>query len=578
MSKSTFSFLTVEERAALSPEDFGDPERRLFPVLTQEDVNLAPRRISFFPNFESMKDRLIAIATRKGFTVPDVWITKTEVAEEVADEATASAFSTSTEVSDSIAEFELDADTKKPTEDGWVYRTGKIFEAGQYKDKKFEITPEELCEAIADFKPVDLDLEHMPTILDGKLGKLEAVALGADGWSLIGTVKLPKWLDEQLGDADRKVSATWDRVTKKLNKLALVRNPRVKDAAVMAAFMANEFSDTLEGVSEAEMSNTIETLIEKHISEFASKTWDGRSLFQSMHDMAGRSGAICVETEEKFNEAKEAGFVSAAEAKSIQQIHDTALRGGAKCSFIKERSGNSPSYYSTEEKNNMTLEDVKNFFKGMDEEVPVKETETSSEDKKTADLSAREEAVKASEKAIAEKLAAFEQYEEARKIEESKVAEAKAEEVVEDVVEHSETAPSERELKLEAELETLRQEGIKRDAEKFADAEIKAERAFPAEKEAIVALFTQAAIDDKTNEAKIGFNNGGEAVELGRVDAFKALYAVRKPHNLTYEEVSDLNANILVATYSEDEDFIGEAEKQAKEYAEKRRKVLAAQK
>ncbi len=45
MSKSTFSFLTVEERAALSPEDFGDPERRLFPVLTQEDVNFAPRRI-----------------------------------------------------------------------------------------------------------------------------------------------------------------------------------------------------------------------------------------------------------------------------------------------------------------------------------------------------------------------------------------------------------------------------------------------------------------------------------------------------------------------------------------------------
>lgn len=579
--KALFNFLTMEARTALSPEDFGDPDRRLFPVLTQEDVNLAPRRISVFPEADKLKERLIAIAKRKGFALPDVWIQKEEVAEEVADEATASAFSVSVDGSEGIAEFELDADTKKPTDDGWVYRTGKIFEAGQYKDKNFEITPEELCEAIADFKPVDLDLEHMPTILDGKLGKLEAVALGADGWSLIGTVKLPKWLDEQLGDADRKVSATWDRLTKKLNKLALVRNPRVKDAAVMAAFMANEFADTLEGTSEAEMSKTIESLIEEHISEFASKTWDGRSLFQSMHDMAARSGAICVETEEKFQEAKEAGFVSSAEAKSIQQIHDTALRGGAKCSFIKERSGNeSPSYYSTEEKNKMTLEDVKNFFKSMDDAPAAKETETSSEDKKAAELSAREAAVKAAEKAIAEKLAAFEQYEEARKVEETKT-EVKTEEVKtevkeEEVAEHS-NVPSERELQLEAELEALRKKDIQRDAEKFAEAEIKAERAFPAEKEALVALFMQAAIDDKANEAKIGFNNGGEAVQLGRVDALKALYAVRKPHNLTYEEVSDLNANILVATYSEDEDFVGEAEKQAKEYAERRKKVFASQ-
>lgn len=575
MSNSCFNFLTIEQRAALSPEDFGDPERRLFPILTQEDVNLAPRRISFFPNADKMKQRLIDIAVRKGFTVPELWIDKKDDAEQESEEATASAFSVSEDGSEGVAEFELDAETKKPTEDGWVYRTGKIFEAGQYKDKKFEISPEELCEAIADFKPVDLDLEHMPTILDGKLGKLEAVALGADGWSLIGTVRLPKWLDEQLGDADRKVSATWDRSTKRLNKLALVRNPRVKDAAVMAAFMAHEFSDSVDDASENELATALTSLFEE---KFGAKTWAGKDLLQSIHDMTSRSGAVCIEDEKKFNEAKEAGFVSAAEAKNIQQIHDAALRGGAKCNFIKERSGDSPSYYNdNKEEKDMKLSDIKKFFSELpdDADIPATTTpEVSSDDKKAAELSAREEAVKAAEKALAEKTAAFEKLAE----ESAKVEEPKAEEVVEETVENSEAAPSERELQLEAELEALRKKDIEREAEKFADAEIKAERAFPAERSALIALYSQASIDDKASEAKINFNNGEEDVEVSRVDALKAIYAVRKPHNLTYEEVSDLNANILVATYNEDEDYIGEAEKQAKEYAEKRRKILAAQK
>ncbi len=569
MNKTAFNFLTIEQRAALSPEDFGDPERRLFPILTQEDVNLAPRRISFFPNAEEMKDRLISIALRKGFSLPDLWIRK-EAEQEL--EATASAFSVSEVGSSGIAEFELDAETKKPTEDGWVYRTGKIFEAGQYKDKKFEISPEELCEAIADFRPVDLDLEHMPTILDGKLGKLEAVALGADGWSLIGTVKLPKWLDEQLGDADRKVSATWDRVTKRLNKLALVRNPRVKDAAVMAAFMAHEFSDSVDDASENELATVLTSLFEE---KFGAKTWAGKDLLQSIHDMTSRSGAVCTETEGEFNEAKDAGFVSAEEATNIQQIHDAALRGGAKCRFITERSGeDSPSYYNNEENNEMTLSDIKKFFSALPDDVELPaSTEVKSDDKKAAELSAREESVKAAEVALAEKIAAFEKVSE----ETPAVEEPKAEEIVEEV-QNSEPAPSEREMALEAELEALRTKDIQREAEKFADAEVKAERAFPAERETLIALFMQASVDDKANEAKISFKNGENDVEVNRVDALKALYSVRKPHNLTYEEVSDLNANILVATYSDDEDYIGEAEKQAKEYAEKRRKVLAAQK
>src|SRR5205085_11869415 len=60
----------------------------------------------------------------------------------------------------------------------------------------------------------------------------------ARGDELHGIVALPKWLDGALDE--RKVSATWDRETKTLAGLALVRNPRVSDAALMAAFAVDE--------------------------------------------------------------------------------------------------------------------------------------------------------------------------------------------------------------------------------------------------------------------------------------------------------------------------------------------------
>jgi hypothetical protein len=73
-------------------------------------------------------------------------------------------------------------------------------------------------------------------VLDGKLGQVVHVEASDDGEELHGIVAIPKWLDSVLDE--RKVSATWDRATKTLKGLALVRNPRVSDAALMAAFTA----------------------------------------------------------------------------------------------------------------------------------------------------------------------------------------------------------------------------------------------------------------------------------------------------------------------------------------------------
>lgn len=565
----SFEFLTDEQRAALSLEDFGDPKRRLFPILTQEDVDKAPRRITILTNANEVKERIMAIALKKGFNVPADWM------DEKADAVTASiGFSGSESSNDeeaSTSEFALDPEAQVPTSDGeYVLRTGKIFEAGQYKDKNFEISSEELCEAIVNFQPVELDVEHMPSIFDGKLGTLQAVALAEDGKSLIGTVKFPKWLDSVLSTVEKKVSATWDRTTKMLTKLALVRNPRVKDAAIYAAFMANEFADELEGTTQTEFAEVMSELIEEH---FGKKTWDGLAMMQGIHDMAARCGAICKESND--GSFTEVGFLAESEAKVMQQIHDASARGGAKCEFIKDRSGTkTSSNYSDKGENEMTLQDVKKFFSNLPdegEEVKTEKTELSAEEV-TAKI--QEAAILAAKEAVSAARIEWNKEAALKAEEEAKVqaeAEATVEEETEEVEHSEEVKPSERELQLEAQLQELRSKEVERDAEKFADEEIRAERAYPAEREGIIALFKQAVIDDGNSEAKVSFKSGDTQVEGSRVEAFKGLYSLRKPHFMTYEEVEDFSANVLTTNFDNGEDYLGEAEKQAKEYAAKRR-------
>lgn len=565
-------FLTEKERLELPLDVFGDPERRLLPILSQEDVDVAPKRVSVLPNSEEIKTRILNIIAVKGFGIPEQWSTASH--SEFAEDALRIA---ALHVKNgSIAEFELDPDTVKETEDGeYILRTGKIFESGSYPDKKFEMTSEELLDAIADFQPVEVDLEHMPTILDGKLGKLEAVAIGANGKDLIGTVRLPKWLDTQLGEAERKVSATWDRATKKLLKLALVRNPRVKDAALMAAFMANELSDSLEGSTQEEATKAIQEVLEEKFG----KTYHGIGFMQDIHDMCARSGAVCMESADKFAEEQALGFVSSSEAGAIQKIHDTALRGGAKCHFVKEGKGEtSPSHYK---ENEMNLKDVTDFLSKMQENVGVaeslsEEAKAELEEKFMEELKTQQE----TEAALRAKIEAEVRAELEKEFNTEEVVEAPTEEVVEEAVEDEveNSGPSARELELEQQLAELKKKDIQRDAELFADAEVRAERAFPAERDALVALYTQSALDDISSDAEIKFSVGSEEITGNRVEVLKAMFASRKPHQMSYEYIDDTPVNVL-ATYAGDEaDYLGDAEKQAREYAAKRRKQFSEDK
>jgi hypothetical protein len=237
------SNLTQAQRDALPDSSFGWPEEKKYPILDASDVADAAALIGKAP--EGMRDRIkrriIAIAKRKGFPIPDAW----------KDEKTAS----------------MAADL--------VYRSGLIFKAGSYEDKDLVVGEDDLAAVCAAFTaPVDAELEHINTLgiktfLDGKLGKL--VAIWQQGAELFGQVAVPAWLDPLWAEAGRKVSIVWDAQGPAIARIGLVLHPRVKEATVMSAYA------TFAG--------------RRH------STADAADM-QQIHDLACRQGADCTPAQE----------------------------------------------------------------------------------------------------------------------------------------------------------------------------------------------------------------------------------------------------------------------------------------
>lgn len=153
--------------------------------------------------------------------------------------------------------------------DGFVFREApKVFEVGNYPDKNFEFTKDDAARAVAAFRPVQIDLEHQSTVLDGKLGKLVQVSLNPDGVTLSGVVEIPNWLDENLKGQPIPVSLEFDRETKQIVKMALTVDPRVRDAAI-AAFNRGASSPKKESVTMSklkELRDGIAALFSKHLA------------------------------------------------------------------------------------------------------------------------------------------------------------------------------------------------------------------------------------------------------------------------------------------------------------------------
>jgi hypothetical protein len=142
-------------------------------------------------------------------------------------------------------------------DDGFVYRPAEFFRVGKYEDKGFELTHEEADEAIRSFSPVKNNIEHRASLFDGLIG--EAIEPYRQGDAINGKLRIPKWLDDTLGEEPIRLSAEWSKEPKRLVGMAMVLNPRVATAAAHAftatpdfhTFAAEHPSEAAELVTEA---------------------------------------------------------------------------------------------------------------------------------------------------------------------------------------------------------------------------------------------------------------------------------------------------------------------------------------
>jgi hypothetical protein len=359
-----------------------------------------------------------------------------------------------------VAEFALDGATIEVGD--YVVKSGKIFEAGDYADKGFSLTSAEMAEAVADFAPVPIDIEHISSPLDGQLGELWNVAVAADGTTLTGDVAVPAWLAHLL--PEMKVSTTWDKGTKRLTGLAIVRDPRVTDAAMMAAFSATDFART------------------RH------DTRAGQSALQDIHNATVRAGAVCKQTTQ---------MASRHESSTVQSIHDMTAEHGATCDDGTDKNG-VYAYYGSDRKKTMSSKNDKRnkvlaWLLG-----PTDEDDAEGTDDPVAAFVAEFDGAqvdKATKKALEAQQAKFQ-------------ADLKAER-------ESNVALAEANAKM------LR-ERIAESAATFATQQIAAGRATASEQEGIIAAYVNAALADASGQ--VTFANGAKA---GMVDAVKTLVESR---------------------------------------------------
>ena len=127
-----------------------------------------------------------------------------------------------------------------------VTRPGKLFETGVWPPAAGRPAGFSLSDAEADAvtgATVPIEIEHVRSILDGKLGT--ATFTGRNGADLNGFLTLPRVLNDLLGPGEPlPVSVVWDTATKRPLRVGLVLNPAITGAQVSAAFSASDDSRT----------------------------------------------------------------------------------------------------------------------------------------------------------------------------------------------------------------------------------------------------------------------------------------------------------------------------------------------
>lgn len=460
-------------------DDYGDPTGKRYPVRSQDDINEYVRA-EIDPD---SKVRLGKIAERKKLRLPQTWLgqgTNQPVltdAKGTPDGIGGDPRYYKSERAKMHAMATFSAEKRRVDGEYAVYPDQYLFKAGDYPAHGLSLTAAEMAAAVPQFRPLAGNIEHTE-FLQGQAVFVDAIRVdAADPEVLRGDVRVPLWLDEKLGDREKRLSAEWHKSRKTLDGMALVVSPAIPEADLVATFA-------------------------KHGSRHA------KHVFQGIHDMAAASGAYCVDPpRDTMNQ--NAAFIMRHERGAFQKIHDHAVESGAACH-------GSSAYFAAQKKRNSQKEKGK--------PMPL----LSKILKSIGQAPAEHELDDAEVTALFAKLTP-----------ETPAAEAKVEDpkVVADlkVVETADFKKDPEFVRLQRENAAFKTRVLLGDAREWADAEVKDKRALPAETPAMIALFAQAALDDEADSDLARFSATSKALGASRVEMLKACYAARPAHTL-YEE------------------------------------------
>lgn len=133
-----------------------------------------------------------------------------------------------------------DADFGDETDaEGLFCKPCKLFDIGDYPDKNFSLTESQADEAVSEFEPAPVFLEHdQSNVLTSeepfKLGRLKRV--WRQGKELFGEIGVSQATKDLLKGKAPKLSLGWLRSPKRIREVSFVLNPRIKDAAVLTPF------------------------------------------------------------------------------------------------------------------------------------------------------------------------------------------------------------------------------------------------------------------------------------------------------------------------------------------------------
>ena len=508
MPHAAFKKPTRAERDTLSLASFGDPANKEFPVHTQSDLDAAATLIGTAKNPEAVKRRLIKIATAKGLTIPDAWTAKDAKMTQDRDGETLT--------------VEFSASPAAVAPDGMVVLRGKAFSAGEYKDKGLTVTPRDLLDILDRFdEPVPMNLEHRVSALSGKSGAITDMWTDDDGEALFAEVHKPAWLHALMPESRVSVEIPLDD-EKRITGCAWTSTPRVTDAQLVAAFSDYEEHAAAYDTPAGDPDTPATPPTGEARGLFSGTRHDtrvGQRAMQNLHDMSTQAGAVC-------KRPAQAHIASAHEAKAVQQVHDMSVEHGATCDGQAPDSGSraaggyglfsggADAARTQRRPQRMNLLDwIKN--KATEDCVEV-----TGED--LAHFTANPK-VDEHDKALADAAAKFAEHAAITKGLQQELEEQKAE------------RQKEKRSRIESE------------GAHFAESQILAKKALPPEKEAMVALYVQAALDDANTQGKTAAFSEGTS----RVSALVGAYEARPSHTLTAEMFREMAPTEITALFTQ---------------------------